>query len=256
MCALLVVKDVRALDHIVLGSGVGHGKNGSVQKRNFLSEIRRAGFDPSYGMPTMFPVRDNLVLVMINHEYGIKPFEADRVIEATLRARKEIHDIVHGLRRLGGPWEGIQVAATAEQIGIRDGRRIRGRYVVRQDDLVKGARHADGIARATFTVDVHALTREANQKAAYHNAGVRMKPYDIPLLALIARDVDGLMMAGRCISGDFISHASYRLTGNAVAMGEAAGVASVLAARDRVLPHQVEWGGVEARLAKIRAEAG
>jgi hypothetical protein len=40
---------------------------------------------------------------------------------------------------------------------------------------------------------------------------------------LIARDVDGLLLAGRCISGDFFAHASYRVTGNAVATGEAAG---------------------------------
>lgn len=41
--------------------------------------------------------------------------------------------------------------------------------------------------------------------------------------ALIARDVDGLLMAGRCISGDFWAHSSYRVTGNSVALGEAAG---------------------------------
>ncbi|MDD4540195.1 MAG: FAD-dependent oxidoreductase, partial [Lentisphaeria bacterium] len=38
-----------------------------------------------------------------------------------------------------------------------------------------------------------------------------------------AKDVAGLLMAGRCISGDFWAHSSYRVTGNAVAMGEAAG---------------------------------
>lgn len=253
MCALLVVKDAHELAHVIHGSGTGHGKNNSASKRAFLKEIRRAGFDPSYAMPTMFPVRDNLVAVMINHEYGIKPFEADRVTEATLRARAEIHGIVQGLRKLGGPWEGIQVAATPEQIGIRDGRRVRGRYTVAKDDLIKGARHPDSIVRPTFTVDVHALTREANKKAAYSNAGVKMKPYDIPLRALIARDVDGLMMAGRCISGDFISHASYRVTGNAVAMGEAAGVVSALAARDRLLPHNLEWEKVAPVLQKIRS---
>ncbi len=37
----------------------------------------------------------------------------------------------------------------------------------------------------------------------------RSKPYDIPLRALIARNVDGLMMAGRRISGDFLAHSSY-----------------------------------------------
>lgn len=253
MCALLVVKDARELAHVIHGSGTGHGKNNSATKRTFLKEIRRAGFDPSYGMPTMFPMRDNLVAVMINHEYGIKPFEADRVTEATVRARAEIHGIVHGLRKLGGPWEGVQIAATPEQIGIRDGRRIRGRYVVAKDDLLKGIRHRDGVVRPTFTVDVHALTRADNAKHAYSNAGVKMKPYDIPLRALIARDVDGLMMAGRCISGDFISHASYRVTGNAVAMGEAAGVVSALSARDGLLPHNLEWEKVASALAKVRA---
>jgi len=66
-------------------------------------------------------------------------------------------------------------------------------------------------------------------------------PYDIPLRALIAKDVDGLMMAGRCISGDFVAHASYRVTGNAVAMGEAAGAVAAIAAQSDRLPHEVSW---------------
>jgi len=69
--------------------------------------------------------------------------------------------------------------------------------------------------------DVHASDAEENKKAAFNMS--RTQPYAIPLRALIARDVDGLMMAGRCISGGFIAHSSYRVTGNAVAMGEAAG---------------------------------
>ena len=73
-------------------------------------------------------------------------------------------------------------------------------------------------------------------------------PYDIPLRALIAKDVDGLMMAGRCISGDFLAHASYRVTGNAVAMGEAAGTVSAIAARDHQLPHEVDWAVAKSML--------
>jgi hypothetical protein len=63
-------------------------------------------------------------------------------------------------------------------------------------------------------------------------ANVRSLPYDIPLRSLIAADLDNLAMAGRCISGDFHAHASYRVTGNSVATGEAAGIfASHLARR-------------------------
>ena len=207
----------------------------------FKREIKRAGFEPSYGHPTLFHVRDNLVMVMVNHEYNIKPFDAAAVTEATLRARAEVHRIVRGLRALGGVWEGMQVVATAEQIGVRDGRRIHGRYTVTRDDLIAGARHADAVARVTFGADIHAPSREQNKTETISHGGFKTKPYDIPLRALIAKDVDGLMMAGRCISGDFIAHASYRVTGDAVAMGEAAGAVAALAAKSRRLPHEVEW---------------
>jgi Tfp pilus assembly protein PilE len=191
-------------------------------------------------------VRGNLVLLMANHEYGINATDAAAVTTATLRARGEVHRIVRALARLGGPWAGVQIAATPEQIGIRDGRRIRGRSIVTRDDLVTGARQDDAVVRATFPVDIHALTAEANKQKAYDNAGVKVQPYDIPYRAMVARDVDGLLLAGRCISGDFIAHASYRVTGNAVAMGEAAGAAAAVAAKRRAAPHELPWSDVAA----------
>ncbi len=109
------------------------------------------------------------------------------------------------------------------------------------------------MVHASFPVDIHALSAEDNRKAGYGNGGIKMKPYDIPLRALIARDVDGLMMAGRCISGDFIAHASYRVTGNAVAMGEAAGAVAAIAAQTKRRPHEVEWSEARPVLERTRA---
>ena len=56
-----------------------------------------------------------------------------------------------------------------------------------------------------------------------------------------AKDVDGLLMAGRNISGDFIAHSSYRVTGNAVPMGEAAGKVAARAAAANRLPQDVSY---------------
>jgi hypothetical protein len=209
--------------------------------KNFKAEINRAGIDPSYGMPTLFHVRDNVVLIMANHEYGIKPFDADAMTAATVRSRKEIFTIARGLRQLGGVWENFQVIASAEQIGIRDGRRIHGRYRMVKEDLANGAKFDDGVCRVTFGVDIHADTKAKNDKETITRGGIVAKPYEIPLRALIASDVDGLMMAGRCISGDFIAHASYRVTGDAVAMGEAAGAVAAIASENGKNPHEVEW---------------
>jgi hypothetical protein len=242
MCALLVVENAVALAPFVHRA---QGTNVEVTKRAFRAEIVRSGVTPSYSMPTLFPIRGNLLLAMMNHEYGVLAFDAAKITEATMRARAELLQIVRSLRRLGGPWQGIQLATTPEQIGIRDGRRIRGRYVVQRDDLVTGARHDDAVVRPTFPVDIHAYDK-SHAGGGYTNAGVKMRPYDIPYRALLARDVDGLLLAGRCISGDYIAHASYRVTGNAVAMGEAAGAAAALAARGKTLPHDLAWPDITA----------
>ena len=116
-------------------------------------------------------------------------------------------------------------------------------------------RHDDAVVRVTFGIDVHALSADHNKNHAIMPKPIDMKPYDIPLRALIAKDVDGLMMAGRCISGDFIAHASYRVTGNAVAMGEAAGVTAALAALSKRLPDEVTWSESLAKLTQIGLRA-
>lgn len=247
--ALLMVKDAEQLREFIRFGQRLPGENTDSEKKQRIKEVLVAsGHFPSYAGPTMWHVRGNLVFAMMNHEYGVKPWDAAEVTAATVRARAEMNKMVAGLRALGGPWAGIQIVATAEQIGVRDGRRIRGRYTVLQDDLAQGIRHEDAVARVTFGIDVHALSADDNKKHAIMPKPIQAKPYDIPLRALIARDVDGLMMAGRCISGDFIAHSSYRVTGNAVAMGEAAGVTAALAALSKRLPQDVAWSEGEAKL--------
>ena len=232
-----------------------NGPDGKTAKRRLREAIEAAGGTVSYSQPTLWDFGGPVAAVMLNHEYGVRPFDAAAVSEATRRARRELFAVVAALRASGGKWDGLRLVATAEQIGIRDGRRIRGRYAVSVDDVVRGARHDDAVCRSSFCVDVHAPTKEANETSGYGTEGVEAKPFDIPLRALIAADVDGLMLAGRCISGDFYAHASYRVTGNAVAMGEAAGVAAAQAARDSSLPHELPWAPVAAELARQRALA-
>jgi hypothetical protein len=259
--ALLVVKDVEALREFVrFGTPLPGENSKSAKKTRIKDAIIKGGNFPSYAGATMFHVRGNLLFAMLNQEFGIKPWDAAEMTAATVRARAEMNKMVAGLRSLGGPWEGIQIVATAEQIGVRDGRRIAGRFTVTKEDVIKGSRYEDGVVRATFGVDVHATSAELNNGTANtaHRSDMNIKvaPYDIPLRAMIARDVDGLMMAGRCISGDFISHSSYRVTGNAVGMGEGAGAIAALAALSKRLPHEVPWSEGAAKLAEIRKVHG
>jgi len=90
------------------------------------------------------------------------------------------------------------------------------------------------VCRVTFSFDVHST--DPTKSKSIEERREKAKPYDIPLRALIAKDVDGLLMAGRCISGDFLAHSSYRVTGNAVAMGEAAGKVAAYSCKNNKLP--------------------
>jgi hypothetical protein len=63
--------------------------------------------------------------------------------------------------------------------------------------------------------------------------------YDIPLRCLMPKDVDGLLVAGRCMSGTHEAHSSYRVMPIVMATGQAAGVTAALAARRGSRPREV-----------------
>lgn len=210
--------------------------------RQFHQDLKEAGVQPSYAVPTLFQVNGNLLALMVNHEYGVSAIDARQVTEATLRARAEINRVVNGLEKFGGIWRGTKLVATCEHIGVREARRIRGHYTVSESDLRTGARHPDGVCRARGDIDVH-CPNPAEGKGQEVPA-FRSKPYDIPLRALVAKGVDNLMMAGRCISGDFIAHSSYRLTGTAAGTGQVAGCVAALSSAEKKPPLDLNWDDI------------
>lgn len=208
-------------------------------KQRLYRKLTELGVPPSNGVPLLVRIHNNLFSLCANHEYNQRSDDADAITSATLRGRAEIHRLIEALRTLGPEWQGIRLVATAAHIGIREGRRIRGLHLVRDKDIIAGQRHEDAICRVHFPIDVHS-TNGGGAKGI-ESIEVRAKPYDIPLRALIARDVDGLLLAGRCISGDFLAHSSYRVTGNAVVTGQAAGLAAAIAVQQGLTPHTVDW---------------
>lgn len=199
-------------------------KNDKDSKKKVLEEMNKAGLNPSIKIPGIFPVRDDLFMVMFNHIYERSGINARDVTLATIDARAETNKLVEGLKSLGGPWRNLYLVATAEHIGIREARRIKGLYTVTKEDLMNGKRHDDAVCQVNFGVDIHSLKQQdENSDKRSYSRGIKTKPYDIPLRSLISKDIPNLMMAGRNISGDFITSSSYRVSGNAAKLGEEAG---------------------------------
>ncbi len=226
-----------AIEPFALRDGMP-GREQADAKTLLLEHLRRGGVEPSYGRPTLFTVRDGLYALMANHAYGRSGLDADDLTAATLATRREVHQVIDALRRSGPPLDRCRLVATAAQIGIREGRRLHGRATVTVDDAIAGRRHDDSACRVTFGVDVHSV--DPRHGTGYDNQQAHTQPYDIPRDALRSRDLDNLFMAGRCISGDFLAHASYRVTGNAVALGQTAGQLAADHAAARTHPTAME----------------
>ena len=216
---------------LAIVTGVPEDAAEVMKGRVFYEFLQELGFDPSSkdNAPSINQLPyPELYMFSVNHEFNVRFDSAQSITQATLRARREICDAIEVLRERVG-WKDLRLAATPSLIGLREGRRIRGRYYLSVEDIIAGRRFVDGVCTVRAGVDVHALDASATVGAG--TEGIKTKPYHIPYRSLVSAAFDNLGMAGRCISGDFYAHSSYRMTGNAVPMGEAIGYAAAVAVR-------------------------
>jgi hypothetical protein len=128
-------------------------------------------------------------------------------------------------------------------IGIREGARIVGDYVLTVDDLRAGRAFDDGVARGTFYLDGHKPDDDQRTYILPKNH-LGVPPYQIPLRSLIARDGKNLMMAGRNLSADQLALSSARVSTSASMMGQAAGITAAMAVAGNCDPRDLEPGDV------------
>lgn len=120
------------------------------------------------------------------------------------------------------PFARAFLSHTAPQVGVRESRRVVGRYQLTREDVLSARKFDDGVARASWPIE---LWEEGKIGATYEFLEDG-QAYDIPLRCLRARDHDNLFMAGRCMSATHEALGSARVIGTCLAAGEAAGAAA------------------------------
>jgi hypothetical protein len=108
----------------------------------------------------------------------------------------------------------------APQVGVREGRRLVGRYQLTRDDVLGGRKFEDAVARASWPIE---LWKDGHLGATYEYLGDG-ETYDIPLRCLQARPLTNLLVAGRCLSGTYEALGSARVIGTCLATGQASGM--------------------------------
>ena len=121
--------------------------------------------------------------------------------------------------------------------GAREGRRIIGDYILTEDDVLAGQRFPDAIALGgPRGPDLHSVTGLWGDGVA----SPFKQPYDIPYRCLLPRNVEGLLVAGRCASATFAALGAIRDQATCMSLGEAAGTAASIAVREGVTPREVD----------------
>ncbi|MCE9616003.1 MAG: FAD-dependent oxidoreductase [Lentisphaerae bacterium] len=138
-------------------------------------------------------------------------------------------------------------------IGVRETRRIVGRYVLTANDIQAQRRFDDAIATGAWYLDLH--SNRATEGSASREPPLYPGPYDIPYRALLPRRVLNLLVAGRCLSGTQRAASSFRVTATAMAVGEAAGMAAALAAKRRCTAPDLPVAILQAALRYVSAGA-
>jgi hypothetical protein len=148
------------------------------------------------------------------------------------------------LRRYVPGFEKSYVAQSGVNIGVRETRRILGEYQLTADDILQARKFEDVIARCAYPIDIH----NPEGKGTVLKFLPPGEAYDIPLRCLLPREVDNLLVAGRCISGTHEAHSSYRIMAVSMATGQAAGVCAALSSRGRKSPKDVDAKDVQREL--------
>ena len=161
-------------------------------------------------------------------------------------SRRQMRQIAEFLRRYVPGFEAAYVAQSGVQVGVRETRRILGDYQLNADDVLAARKFDDAVARGAYPIDIH------NPRGT-GTVLKRLPPgeaYDIPLRCLLPRGVEGLLVAGRCISGTHEAHSSYRVMPIVMATGQAAGVCAALAAQKGLAPRKIAVDAVQRELVR------
>ena len=167
--------------------------------------------------------------------------DTESMTAAEIQGRRRMMEVLdYYQREEKKPW---LLDHCSPRIGIREGRRIVGDYLLNVDDLRAGREFDDAVARGVFYLDGH---KPDDDQRTYilPQSELEVPPYQIPFRSLIARDGRNLLMAGRCFSADQLALSSARVTTSCSMMGQAAGLAAAQCVARKCDPRDLDFAAI------------
>ncbi|WP_409344332.1 FAD-dependent oxidoreductase [Paenibacillus sp. MBLB4367] len=206
--------------------------------------------------------RENVLWFYANQP-GVIHFNTTRVLrkdatnpweltEAEIEGRRQTQQLVRFLKAEVTAFRDAYLQTTAPQIGVRESRRVVGEYMLTAEELLASCRFEDVIARGAYPVDIH--NPDGAGTILQHLPEGEW--YDIPFRTLVPKRIENLLIGGRPISATHEAHSAIRVQPIAMAIGQAAGTAAALCAKEQVLPRELDVRKVQEALTAQGAVLG
>jgi len=171
------------------------------------------------------------------HVYEVDCLDETALTRAIIEGRRQAWVFLEWYRENVPGFENAELAATGAVLGVRETRRIMGEYVLSLEDYLARRSFDDEIGRYAYPVDIHSATAREREQAATTRRMMetRLAPgesYGIPYRCLVPKELENVLVAGRCISTDRSVQGSLRVMPGCFITGQAAGAAAALAAKN------------------------
>lgn len=163
----------------------------------------------------------------------------DDLTRAHIEGQRQVFEALELLRKYIPGCENVELIAVAEQIGLRETRRIQGEYVLTVDDVINCTPFDDCVVACGFFVDIHPPVGLGRNRKPYDFP--KGHHYEIPYRCLLPLKVENLLVAGRCVSATHEALGAIREMPFCFGMGEAAGAAAALSLKGEVLPSKLDY---------------
>ncbi|HVJ11789.1 MAG TPA: FAD-dependent oxidoreductase [Burkholderiales bacterium] len=168
--------------------------------------------------------------------------------DAELEGRRQVREYARFFRDHLAGCEASWVNDTGTQVGVRQTRQGRGTALLSNQDVVKGTKSADGIARSPWPIELHAGAKPRVE-------WLLDDYYEVPYGCFVPQRGEGLLFAGRCLSAQHEAVASARVTAQCFSYGHAIGHAAAMCLEARCEPRALKGAEVRARVNETEKEA-
>jgi FAD dependent oxidoreductase len=237
---------VQSLSTVFRLAGVDVERAEAFGKAALWARMREASQSGAYRLPRLEgswhrTPQPGVVMALMTRVPRVDATDPVQLTHAEIEGRRQAWEYARFLREQVPGFERAVMVTTSPAIGVRESRRVHGRYRLTAEDVLAGRRFDDEIALCGAPIEDHHAGADTRWR---HVPGV----YGIPYRCLLPAGVEGLLVAGRCFSATHDAHASARSMGTCMAMGQAAGTAAALAAAAGGVAGELPAGTLRARL--------